>query len=542
MQGIHFKFGRKLVILAFIALLVSSGLWYLYFYSLPAPVVTKKELVGIVTINEPILTASTADKYTSIINLAVMNDSVKGVMVRLDCPGGYAHLVEQIYLDVLQLKQKKPLVASVASALSGGYYIAVAADYIYVYPTSMVGNIGVIGVGPPVLIPSETVLESGPQKVTGFLMSYFPFNLSHALDSFVSAVMSGRGGRLKISSTQLRSGLIYFGSEAISVGLADEVGSLQKAIDRIVKEAKLIKYEVVDLNKAYEQRQYPTKVSSQGNIEWGNLTVETLNNINPPPALYYLYLPSKSFAKDLYHNESSTGTPALNFTGREKGVVLVDRTHGNLVSSWEFNTLAGELAKRNWTVGFVYRWSEMDSALDSASCLIVAAPTIQYSESELSRIEKFVNDGGTLLLFFDPASEYVEVPTLFEPMNTLSTRFGLLYAKGYLYNMEEHYGFYRNIYVRGFEDHELTKGLSSIVLFTATQIYTAGTRVAWTTGNTYSSTAERASNYTTIAFVEGKGKVIAFGDLSFLDEPFCYVGDNYRLMQNLVSIITEAHR
>jgi len=97
--------GRKFVILAFIALLVSSGLWYLYFYILPAPVVTKKDLVGIITINEPIVSASTADKYTSIINSAVMNDSVKGVMVRLDCPGGYAYLVEQVYLDVLQLKQ-----------------------------------------------------------------------------------------------------------------------------------------------------------------------------------------------------------------------------------------------------------------------------------------------------------------------------------------------------------------------------------------------------------------------------------------------------
>jgi len=542
MQGMSLKLGKRFTILAVIVLLVSSGIWYLYLYSLSAPVAIKKDLVGIITINEVILSSSTADKYSRIINMAMMNDSVKGIVLRVDCPGGYAHLIEQVYLDILQLKQKKPLVTSITSALSGGYYIAVAADYIYVHPSSMVGNIGVVGVGPPVLIPSESVLESGPQKVTGFSGLYFPFNLTHALDNFVSAVVSSRGVRLKLPSTQLRRGLIYIGSEAVSSGLVDEVGSLQKTIDKIAKEAKLTKYEVVDLNSLYEQHYYPTKASSQRSVEWGNLTVENLNRINPPPALYYLYLPPESFARGLYYNESSTEALAPNFTGKEKGVVLVDRTHGNLVSAWEFNTLAGELTKRNWTICFVYRWWDLDSALDDASCLIIASPTIPYSENEVNRIEEFVNDGGTLLLFFDPAAEYVKISTLFEPINTLSARFGLSYAKGYLYNEKEHYGFYRNIYVRGFVDHELTRGLSSVVLFTATHIYTAGRKVAWTTGNTYSSTAERSFNYTTIAVVGEKGRVIAFGDISFLDEPFCYVEDNYRLMENLVSFITKAQR
>lgn len=536
MQGTPFKLGRRYIVLALAILLVSSGSWYLYFHILSAPVVTKKDLVGIITINEVILSSSTADKYTSIINMAVMNDSVKGIVVRVDCPGGYADLIEQVYLDLLVLKQKKPLVASITSALSGGYYIAVAADYIYTLPTSMVGNVGLIGVGPPVLIPSEYVLESGPQKVTGFSMLYFPFNLSHALDNFALAVMSNRGQRLKLPSAQLRRGLIYIGSEAISSGLVDEAGSLQKAIDRIAKEAKLTKYDVVDLNRAYEQHYSPTRTSSQVSVVWGNLTVEALNKINPPPALYYLYLPPNVFTKGLYYVQSSAQAPVPSVGGR--GVVLIDRTHRNLVSAWEFNTLMGELTKRNWTMGFIYRWSELDNALRDASCLVVASPTIPYSESEVNRIEKFVNDGGKLLLFFDPASEYVEIPELFEPINTLSTRFGLSYAKGYLYNMEKHYGFYRNIYVRGFADHELTKNVSSIVLFTATHIYTSGKKAAWVTGNTYSSTAERALNYTTIAVVKENGTVIAFGDISFLNEPFCHVEDNYRLMQNLVSIIT----
>jgi protease-4 len=52
------------------------------------------------------------------------------VVLRIDSPGGYAQLVEQIYLDVLELRKEKPVVASVVTALSGGYYVAVGAEYI----------------------------------------------------------------------------------------------------------------------------------------------------------------------------------------------------------------------------------------------------------------------------------------------------------------------------------------------------------------------------------------------------------------------------
>jgi hypothetical protein len=153
-----------------------------------------------------------------------------------------------------------------------------------------------------------------------------------------------------------------------------------------------------------------------------------------------------------------------------------------------------------------------------------------------------VHNGGMLLLFFDPAYEYIDIQTLLEPINSLSTQFGLTFAKGYLYNENEYYGIYRNIYVRNFAKCSLTQNLTSLIFFTATHIYSLNKGIAWTSKETYSSIAERTENYTVIALVKENGTVIAFGDLTFLREPYCYLEDNYKLIQNLASIIAKAKK
>jgi len=526
--------GRAVAVLALACLLLISAVGYLYLSEVSE---VREDMVGVVAVTGPIISSSNASMYTGIINQALLNESVKAVVLSVDSPGGSAQYIEQVYLDLLQLKEKKPVVASVVSALSGGYYMSVAADYIYVHPTSTVGNIGVIGVGPPTLIPSERVLETGAYKVTGFSKLLFPFNLTHALDGFVSAVEAGRGGRLKLSSTELRRGKVYMGGEAVKAGLADEIGSLQKAVGKAAMEAGLERYGVMDLNRMIETRGLSLGSYNQTAVEWRDLTVETLNRLHPPPAVYYLYLPPDRFTQGIPRTGTWAGMAAPNITAAmRRGGVLVDNTHGNMVSVVELDTLIGELAKRNVTVSFVSKWDELRPALANASCLIVASPTQAYSTEEVRSIEDFVDDGKLLLLFFDPASEYVEVSALSAPINSVSTRFGLSFAMGYLYNEDDHYGFYRNIYVRSFADSNITLGLSSLVLFTATHIY-SNEGVAWTSVDTCSSTAERTGSYTTITWAVDNGSVAAFGDVTFLAEPYCYLEDNYRLILNLADAI-----
>ncbi len=532
-------FKREFKTVAIILLVAFSVVGYLYYSGLFA-FEKKKGIVGIISINGAILLSEQVDAYSRIISHASRNSSIKAVVLRIDSPGGYADLIEEIYLDILELKKVKPVVASVTTALSGGYYIAVAADYIYAAPTSFVGNVGVIGVMPPTLIPSEMVIETGVYKVTGFSKLLFPFNLSRALDNFISAVEAGRGSRLKISRVELRSGAIYLGSEAVNLGLIDEIGALQKAINRVAKEARLVEYDVIDLNEAFKEVKYSySSLSSNLTLDWRNLTVETLNCFQPPPSIWFLYLPSESGFTVLSNAESKAlGTSVFNEYGM--GLVLIDRSHGNRVSTWNLDILIAELTSRNITVQFSPSWSNLASMLSNASCLIIASPTMAYSTEECNTIKDFVGRGGVLLLFFDPAYEYLSIHELFDPINSIATRFGLFFAKGYLYNEEDYYGFYRNIYVNRFENSNVTENIRSLVFFTATHIYPSSRGVAWASENTYSSTAEKAGDYAVIAMVKMNGTVVAFSDQTFLTEPYCYVGDNYKLILNIVDLILKA--
>ncbi|MBS7637489.1 S49 family peptidase, partial [Candidatus Bathyarchaeota archaeon] len=528
---------KGLIVIIILCVLLASSLLY-QFVTPVMRVERERPIIGIIRVDGTIIEASDAGRITSSINSALLNGSVKAVVLRIDSPGGYAHLIEQIYLDILELKREKPIVATAVTALSGGYYIAVAADYIYAHPTSMVGNVGVIGTVPPVLIPSERVIETGPHKWTGFSRLLFPFNLTHALESFVSAVLRGRGDRLKVSSNTIRKGLVYLGSEAREAGLIDEIGSLQAAIEHAARLANLTEYRVEEIQPSLNTTGALSSMGNKTGAMDEALTLEALNRIHPPPAVYYLYLPLRGGTRSplLLSQEEE---PKLNVSSRAEGAnVVVDLSHGNMISAWELDILAAELSKRNITLGFASKWDDVDSSLETASALIIAAPTLDYSKREVDRISKFVGEGRILLLFSDPSSEFLSPSSLLGPINSVANRFGLSFAKGYLYNEEDHYGFYRNIILRDFTNSSLTSGLERVVLFTSTHIYSDGMGVARAPSGTYSSTAERAGVYTPIAIVERNGTVAAFGDITFLTEPYCYVEDNYRLILNIASAIS----
>ena len=509
------------------------------YVSRPAATV-KRDLVGIINIDGVIESSVDTNFYAAMINHAMLNESIKAVVLRVDCPGGSADLVESIFLDLLELKKTKTLVASLVFAASGGYYIAVAADYIYVEPSSLIGNVGVIGVTPSILLPSEIGLETGPYKATGFSELLFPFNLSRVLNNFVSAVETGRGSQLKLNASQLAKGMIYLGTEALSVGMVDEVGSLQKAIGK-AGERLSPGYGVVDLNQALYPLGRESNIGQSWQKDWRDLGLDELNTLHPPPSVWYLYM-SPAASQNLSSPSSLEDTLALSSSTQASsgnGEVLVDLSHGNTVSVWELNILRAELMRRNVTLRSIPHEDDLTMSLENATCLIVASPTSSYSLEESEEVLKFVNRGGLLMLFYDPAYEYSGM-TLFEPIDSLSTHFGVAYGSGYLYNQEEHYGFYRNIYIKTFGESFITQNVSSLVFFTAAHIYSSNEGVAWTTDDTYSSVAERTGNYTVIAVVEGEGTVVAFGDLSFLREPNCYVADNYQLILNIVSAVVDS--
>lgn len=212
--------------------------------------------------------------------------SIKAVVIIVDSPGGEVSSSEDLYLSTLRTREVMPVVVTVDyMAASGAYMLAVAADEIYAKPTSLVGNIGVIGYASTPPYVDEELLTTGPYKAFGGTQAGRVQQMEVAKESFLAVVQAGRGDRLKASADYLSRGEIFSGVQAMELGLIDGLVSTDEAIARAAELAKLRDYEVVDL----WELTYPDQESYfyGGDITSGRdwTPVEDL-----PPGLYYRYV------------------------------------------------------------------------------------------------------------------------------------------------------------------------------------------------------------------------------------------------------------
>lgn len=209
--------------------------------------------IGIVKISGFTLDQSTADKVSRLLKYAKDEKSIKAVVLQLDSPGGGATATEEIYLSLLELRKEKPVVVSVdGSALSGGYYIAVASDFIYAKPTSLVGSIGVWMRIPGPERLQEDIMPSGPAKSTGGVRKKAASWLQMVAEGFLQAVIIQRGSNLRLTKEELSQAEIYIGTEALRYGLIDKIGSRSEAVEKAASLAGLRNYQEVDINKQLE--------------------------------------------------------------------------------------------------------------------------------------------------------------------------------------------------------------------------------------------------------------------------------------------------
>jgi len=214
---------------------------------LSIPIIPGPNIVTI-TISGTLIGQAYVDDILDMLKYARDGDSIKAVVLRIDSPGGGVSAVEQIYLDMLRLRQQKPVVVSIGTiAASGGYYVAAAANFIYAEPTSQIGSIGAW-----VSLPRPEELEeytgtTGPFKATGGSRRKTVGWLEMVRQEFVEAVMSQRGDRLKLSEEELSRGELYLGVESLRYGLIDDIGTTTAAIEKAASLAGLRNYEVVGL-------------------------------------------------------------------------------------------------------------------------------------------------------------------------------------------------------------------------------------------------------------------------------------------------------
>jgi protease-4 len=211
------------------------------------PVIPRPNIATI-AISGEIFDQAYTDDILDMLRYAKDDDKIKAVVLQIDSPGGVASAIEPIYLDMLRLRAKKPVVASIGTmGASGGYHIAVASNFIYAEPTSLLGSIGAWVTLPSPEELDEEILATGPFKAIGSSRRRWTGVLETFRQQFVSAVMSQRGERLKLSEEELSRAEIYSGTESLRHGLIDDIGTRTDAIAKAAELAHLRNYKVVEL-------------------------------------------------------------------------------------------------------------------------------------------------------------------------------------------------------------------------------------------------------------------------------------------------------
>ncbi len=190
---------------------------------------------------------------------AFKNSGTKGVIIHINSPGGSPAQSRRIFKNILELKEDYPEIPVYAVVedicASGAYYVAVAADEIFVDPASIVGSIGVVinGFG-----FSESLKKLGIQRRLftagdnkGFLDPFSDLNPSHEkhvlalLDQihqqFKKNVETSRGDRLA-ENQDIFSGLIWTGEESIKLGLVDHIGTIDYVAKEIIGAEAIINF------------------------------------------------------------------------------------------------------------------------------------------------------------------------------------------------------------------------------------------------------------------------------------------------------------
>ena len=200
------------------------------------------------------------------------NKLIKGVVIRIDSPGGSAIASEVIWQGVKRLGKTKPVWISIGNmAASGGYYVAVAGDKVYVNPSSIVGSIGVVGGkfalgGLMERMNINTVSRArGPRAAMQSMANPWSdadrqlvrVKMEDTYRLFTGRVAQGRAG---IDLAKTAEGRLFVGQDAVDLKMADKVGTLKDAIGDMSREIKLA-------SGSFDIMDYPAPMSFQEMIE-----------------------------------------------------------------------------------------------------------------------------------------------------------------------------------------------------------------------------------------------------------------------------------
>ncbi|MCF6313494.1 MAG: signal peptide peptidase SppA [Verrucomicrobiales bacterium] len=202
-----------------------------------------------------------AETISKAIAKARNNKKVKVIVLRVDSPGGSALASDVIWREIELAKKQKPVVVSMGNlAASGGYYIACGANRIIADESTITGSIGVFGLLPnfggllnnKLGITTDTVntnshadVASGFRAMDAFEQNAIQDSVENVYADFISKVAAGRGMTLE-QVDEIGQGRVWIGKDALEIGLVDELGGLDRAVEVAAKMAKIEDYSIIE--------------------------------------------------------------------------------------------------------------------------------------------------------------------------------------------------------------------------------------------------------------------------------------------------------
>ena len=238
------------------------------------------------------------------IRKARTDKKVKAIVMRVNSPGGSAVASEVIRREVELAAKEKPVIVSMGSyAASGGYWISSTADYIFADPNTLTGSIGVFGTFPnlkgflndkvgltfdEVKTNENSDFGSLYKPLGPYQMTMMQKHVTDTYDEFITLVAETRGLR-KTFVDSIGQGRVWSGTDAIEIGLVDELGGIDKAIAYAADKACLTSYSIKEFPKQEdplqnlfktETQEYYTKAVMKKNLGSSYKYLEAIENIS----------------------------------------------------------------------------------------------------------------------------------------------------------------------------------------------------------------------------------------------------------------------
>jgi protease-4 len=262
-----------------------------------------KQKIAVVPL-EGLIDDGAVKRFERTIKQIESDENVKAVVLEVDTPGGTVTASDEIYDRILRLKEKKgmPVVVSMGSlATSGGYYLSCAADTIVAQRTTITGNIGVMlprynlsKLADKWGVEDNSMHSTGADfKTAGSMLkpetpeehAYWLGLIDDAFVTFKDVVSRGRASRLKESMEVVANGKAYSASEALRMGLIDQIGYKSAAYDAAAQAAGLtnkhvVRYEPVPSFMQALGMGSATRIASQTSRTLVDAEKMTINGVN----------------------------------------------------------------------------------------------------------------------------------------------------------------------------------------------------------------------------------------------------------------------